>query len=358
MRAGQVVVGVVIVLALLLAACGQAAPAAAPTQAPAAAPKPAAGAKVEYPAMSLKLGQPFNPDHVVAMGMQKFADLLSEQSGGKLKVEVFSSGSLVTGKNELEALTTGIVDFGSVVPVYHPGELPFLNETTLFQLLYSYKSMPTLFQRARPQLEQELAKQKIKLISHYPFTMGFYLQKAIDPKNPDFTGQKMRSPGGATTDIIRQFGGSTVDMPSPDIPVALRTGVVQGLSTSLSSWDTLGIMEDVPYAYYGIYTVGFGSFLGMQEAKYNALTPAVLQLIEKVARESEVWAYDNDQKQEGLVIKKAQNNPKVKPHQLTDEEELAWRTKAKPVIDVFAKRYGDMSGQFVKLAEEINAQVK
>lgn len=350
MRAGRVVVGVVMALALLLAACGQAAPAAPATQAPAAAPKPIAAAKVEYPAMSLKLAHPFNPDHVFAQGMQKFADLLMDKSGGKIKVESFHSGSLVQGKTELDAIEKGVVDFGSVVAVYHAGELPFLDEITIYQFLYNYKSMQVLFKKARPQIEQELAKQKVQLLAAYPFTMGFYFQKAIDPKNPDFSGIKMRSPGGATTYIVRHLGASTVEMPSPDIPVALRTGVMQGLSTSISSWDTLGIMQDVPYAYYGDYTAGV-SFMAMRQDRYASLPPAVQQLINQVADESEAWSYGNDQNQVAGVVKKAESNPKVKLHKLTEDEVTAWRAKLKPVFDDFAKRHGDKGAQFIKLAE-------
>src|SRR3990172_8530319 len=359
MRAGQVVVGVLIVLALLLAACGQAAPAAptpapaAPTKAPAA--QSTAAAKVEYPALSFKLGQPFNPDHVFSQGMQKFADLMMDKSGGKIKVESFHSGSLVQGKTELDAIEKGVVDFGSVVPVYHAGELPFLDEITIYQLLYNYSSMRLLFKKARPQIEQELAKQKVKLLAAYPFTMGFFFKKAIDKMNPDFSGIKMRSPGGATTYIVRHFGASTVEMPSPDIPVALRTGVMQGLSTSMSSWDTLGIMEDVPFAYYGDYTAG-ASFMAMRQDKYASLPPAVQQLIDQAADESETWAYPNDQTQVEAIVKKAQGNPKVQVNKLTQDEVNAWRAKLKPVFDDFAKRHGDKGAKSLKFAEEALAE--
>jgi len=345
-----------IVLAMLLAACGQAAP-AAPTQAPVgAAPKTEGTAKVEYPTMAFKAGTPLQEQHNIGLALAEFARNMSETSGGKATVEIFYNGMLVTGKTELEGISKGVVDFGSIVSAYHAGELPFFDEAALMPLLYNYKSLPVLFPKVKSHLEQELAVHRIRLLAHYPTTVGFFFPKPIDPKNPDFTGLKMRSVGGGMTSMIRQFGGSTVDMPSPEVPVALRTGIIQALGTSYMTWSAIGIMEDVPYAYYSDDFASFTLLLGMSADRYAQLPPVVKQLIDRAALASERWIYENAKRQDLEVMEKAQRNPKIKLHELTPDEVKVWREKMQPVYDDFAKRYADKGAQLVKFAKDALAE--
>lgn len=350
----QTMLAIAIVLGLLLAACGQAAAPAAPTQAPAAAAAKPDAAKVEYPTMSFKAGSPFAQDHIMGIALDRFAKNMSEMSGGKITVEVFHAGSLVTGKNELDVLSKGVVDFSSISSPYHAGSLPYFDEVTLLPFIYNYKTLAAVFQKAKPQFEQELAKYQIRLLAHWPEIIGFFLPKPIDPKKPDFSGLKMRSAGGTMTYMIRHFGASTVDMPSPEVPVALRTGVVQGLGTSLFSWDTLGIMDDAPYAYYTGESLFF-FFFAMHTERYPKLPPAVQQLVDKAALATEQWVYENVQRLEADIVKKAKAKPKVQAHELSADEVQIWRQKMQPVYDDFAKRHGDKAAQFLKLAGEARA---
>ena len=354
MRARLILV-VAIVFGLLLAACGQAAAPAAPTQAPAATGAKPDAAKVEYPTMAFKAGSPFAQDHLMGLAVDRFAKNMSEMSGGKITVEVFHAGSLVTGKNELDVLAKSVVDFASISSPYHTGELPYFDEATLMPFIFNYKSLPALFQKAKPAFEQDLATYQVKLLAHMPELIGFFLPKAIDSKNPSFAGMKLRSAGGTMTNMIRQFGGSTVDMPSPDVPVAIRTGVVQGLGTSIFSWDTLGIMEDAPHAYYTSESIFF-FFFAMNKDRYAKLPPAVQQLVDKASLATEQWVYENVQRLEADIIKKAQSKPKVQLHELSADEVKAWSTKMQPVYDDFVKRHGDKGAQFLKLAAQAMAE--
>ncbi|SPU14473.1 C4-dicarboxylate binding protein [Bacillus subtilis] len=59
----------------------------------------------------------FKFSHVVAentpkgLAANKFADLVNEKSGGKIKIEVFPNGSLYSDIEEIEALQNGDVQF-------------------------------------------------------------------------------------------------------------------------------------------------------------------------------------------------------------------------------------------------------
>lgn len=59
----------------------------------------------------------FTFSHVVAentpkgLAANKFADLVNEKSGGKIKIEVFPNGSLYSDIEEIEALQNGDVQF-------------------------------------------------------------------------------------------------------------------------------------------------------------------------------------------------------------------------------------------------------
>jgi TRAP-type C4-dicarboxylate transport system substrate-binding protein len=306
----------------------------------------------DYPTMTFKAGHPFPASHVIGQAFELFAKRVSELSGGKIKVELFPGSSLVTSKNELDALGKGIVDFGTVSWSYHAGELPYLDNATYFPFLYDFKSLPVLFDRVRPLMEAELNRYKIKLLTYFPVTIIYAFNKPIDPKAPDLTGMKIRTGGGAPPRMIRLLGGSTVDVPPSDLAVAIRSGVVNGLVTSIFSWHLSGVDADAAYMYWTEDSVGFTSDISVNRDRFNKWPPAVQKLVEKAAYEAGKWSYDNLPRLEGDVLVEAAKNPKVKIHKLSPEEVAVWRKKLRPIVDDFMKQHGDKAVEFVKIADE------
>ncbi len=83
----------------------------------------------------LKLYTPTPTDHVYTMGAQRFADLLRDRTGGRIRITVFPSGQLAKGEREaLEGLQQGTIDMyvgstgpvGNFAPAFQVLDVPFL----------------------------------------------------------------------------------------------------------------------------------------------------------------------------------------------------------------------------------------
>ncbi len=125
-----VFIGLVVMLALasVLSACAKTA--APVTTAPTAAPTTAAPQKIILRWVGASL-----PSEVNIAKMKVLVDYIQQQSGGRIVVEVYWAGSLVsTPADVLPALQTGVGDMGSITPNYNPGiflrteilDLPYL----------------------------------------------------------------------------------------------------------------------------------------------------------------------------------------------------------------------------------------
>ena len=125
-----------LILALTLAlgtvACGNSAPAndgAAGVSGNTAVP--AAEGMQETPDMVLRLSEDQSPDFPTTQGCQKFADLVYERTNGRIKIEVYDSGTLGGTTAVAEQLQYGAIDLlrGGAAPL-----APFSPECVLSAL--------------------------------------------------------------------------------------------------------------------------------------------------------------------------------------------------------------------------------
>ena len=88
----------------------------------------------DMPEMTLKFGHPYNETHPLALGAQKFADIVKEKSDGKITVQVFPNSTIGSSRDLVEGIQIGVVDFAlvpttNVASFYSPLDifyLPFL----------------------------------------------------------------------------------------------------------------------------------------------------------------------------------------------------------------------------------------
>ncbi|MEN6441434.1 MAG: TRAP transporter substrate-binding protein [Syntrophobacter sp.] len=83
---------------------------------------------------TFRLGTPTAPDHAYAVGARKFAELVGERTGNKVKIEIYPANQLGNERDMAEGLQLGTVDLvvsstgplGGFVPKMFVVDLPFL----------------------------------------------------------------------------------------------------------------------------------------------------------------------------------------------------------------------------------------
>src|ERR687897_1721039 len=180
---------------------------------------------------TLRWAQQNSLEHPQGQGAKKFAEVVEQKSGGKIKVRVFPSGQLGGDLQNVSALQGGTLD------------LMVLNAGLLVGIVkdFAVLDLPFLFNTAQEADAVVDGPVGTKLFDKLPekgliglgyFELGF--RNVTNSKRPiakleDFQGLKLRvlqSP--LFIDVFKELGANPVPLPFPEVYTALEQKVVDG----------------------------------------------------------------------------------------------------------------------------------
>lgn len=172
--------------------------------------------------------------------MFKFQELVEKYTEGRVKVVLYANASICPITKEITTVLTGGAEaaysIGGILESVDKAEaiwtIPFLFRTAPGDVRHIRRAF------LDPRIEGVLKKRQMKLGLYRlgtPCTVdGFFFGTNTRPIKglADFKGLKMRQPGGMLGMIFyRALGASGIVVPGTEVPVALQTGVVDGLTT-------------------------------------------------------------------------------------------------------------------------------
>lgn len=162
--------------------------------------------------------------------MQPWANKIENDSGGRIKVEIYPFMQL-GGKapNQYDLIRDGAIDGGWIIPGYQPGRFPEVEALELpFMVTKSGElASRTAWKFTEKHLMDDFAD--VKLIAAHMHGPGIVHKKGGSlGRVEDFTGLKLRGPSRAASLLLNKLGAVSVGMPVPAFPDALSKGVVDG----------------------------------------------------------------------------------------------------------------------------------
>lgn len=182
------------------------------------------------------------PTQPQVLAMQKFAEIVEELSGGKIKVEVYHSGQLGDQKTALLAVMRGDLEMTSDAAPSWFADLAAMPEFGVFEAAYVFKDLDHLYRVMTSKMVQELfdkmaAKTGLRVLDiWYLGTRELNLTAKVGPvKRPeDLKGVKLRMPNNKTfLDMGRALGATPTPMGFGEVYLALKTGTVDGQDNPL-----------------------------------------------------------------------------------------------------------------------------
>jgi TRAP-type mannitol/chloroaromatic compound transport system substrate-binding protein len=186
----------------------------------------------DMPALNLKFQAGFPAKDPLFDIAQDFYRILAELSGGRIKVELMQSGTVVGAFDQADAVHKGIIDGSHAVPAFWYGKD---NALSLFG------TGPALGQDANAvlawmqygggqQLYDELYRDVLKLdvvgMMYGPMPtqpLGWFRKEVKSAK--EFNGIKYRTVG-LSIDVFKNMGAAVVALPGGEIVPALERGVI------------------------------------------------------------------------------------------------------------------------------------
>lgn len=162
--------------------------------------------------------------------MEPWKQAVEEQSGGRIKIEIYPFMQL-GGKAPAmyDLIRDGAIDGGWVIPGYQPGRFP---EAEALELPFMVtRSAEESSQAAWKFTEKYLLDDfsDVHIITAHLHGRGvFHLKSPSVTTVEDLKGRKLRGPSRPATMLLKKLGATPVGMPVPAFPESLAKGVIDG----------------------------------------------------------------------------------------------------------------------------------
>ena len=273
-----------------------------------------------------------------SQALLRYADLVNERSGGRIRAKVYMASALGTNRDVTEGLQLGTIEVqmasNSPLAVFVPSmnifELPFLfkNNDHMFAVLDS-----RIGESFAPVLEEK----GIHLLGYFTFGVRHIMTTTTRVKGlEDLKGLKIRTMESPVhLDAFRAFGASPLPMSYNELFVALQTGMIDGAEAANSNYYSKRFFEVAP----NWAQVGWLHLVApvLMSQKFYDKLPADLQKIvddsleELVDYERDLYTQIDEQRMEQL---------KEAGIHITYPDREPFLEAAKPVYEKWAEQVG------------------
>ena len=291
-------------------------------------------------------------DHPHGLGIQRFAELVKQKSGGKIDVKTFGNATLGGDVAVTSALRGGTIDMTVVIPGLLTG---MVKEYTLLDLPFLFSS----YAEADAVLDGPVGKKLLEtlpakdLIGLGYWDHGFRIvtnSKLPITKLEDFSGLKLRVPqSNIFIETFTALGANAVPMPIPELYAALENKAVDGQENPYAAVEAIKFNEVQKYASATLHAYN-PLVVIFSKKTWDRLTPAERKIIQDASNE----AGDYERKVSREANEKSAESLKKKGMQInavSPQEIARMRERIKPVTEKFTKEGGEA------LANEMHAEI-
>jgi tripartite ATP-independent transporter DctP family solute receptor len=280
--------------------------------------------------------------HPIVLGMEKFAEIVEKNSGGKMKVQVFPGGALGSDQANVSALQGGTLEmasmnsgiFASLVKDFAIYDFPFL--------FGNPKEADAVVDGPFGQgLHKKLEEKGLVGLAYYE--LGF--RELTNSKRPinkveDIAGLKLRViPNPINVDWVKALGANPTPLPFPELYAALEQGAVDGQENPVATIKGAKLFEVQKYMTLTNHQYNPQSVV-ISKKFWDSLSAPEKKILQDAANESAGYqrTQSRAQLQSGLEDLKKGG---MQVTELPAAEVAKLRDKMKPVIDKHAASVGD-----------------
>jgi C4-dicarboxylate-binding protein DctP len=264
----------------------------------------AGAVEVQAQTFTMRTSTPLSQYGSVGKGLKRFADLVAEESGGRIKTTVNYAGELGSQRETVEMLRDGSLE---VVTTLATGTASWVPQLGLFEFPYIYKDEAHLV-RVLNALEGEVSR----LLAPHNFiavggqNMGF--RHMMNRRKPivrvaDLKGLKMRGPNPVYVGMFNALGASGMTTDWSEIYTALQTGVIDGLEASPDMLLSMKFHEQAKYLSKTNHIAACVYYM-LRKDWYEGLPKDLQGVVMKAAREAAAYQNKLDVEAQGAALQK------------------------------------------------------
>lgn len=289
----------------------------------------------------LKFASANNKGHPQVMGMEKFAELVKEKSGGKIEVKLFPGGVLGGDVQTVSALQGGVV------------EMTVLNAGILAGNVKQYGAvdLPFLFnsgEEADKVMDGPFGTNLMKLLPDTGLVglayweLGF--RNLTNDRHPvtkleDIKGLKIRTiQSPIPIELFNSLGANAVPLPYTELYTALETGTVDGQENPAANILNAKFYEVQKYMTVTRHQYNPQIVL-ISKKFWDGLNDEEKAVLQSAATEARDYQRKVSREQDAKAIEEIKGNG-MEVSELSPEETQKLRDAVKPMIDKFSADIG------------------
>jgi tripartite ATP-independent transporter DctP family solute receptor len=291
---------------------------------------------------SIKMPIVNNIDHPQGIGAKKFAELVEQKSGGKIKVRVYPGGTLGGEQQVASAMQGGTVEVSMMAPAQLVGNY---KEFLVLDFPFAFANE----QEADRVLDGQVGKKLLELMPSKGLVGLAYMEQGYrsisNSKRPitkleDIQGLKIRTiQNPLYIDVLNTLGANAVPMAFPELYTALETKTVDGQENPYSTVEASKFYEVQKY-FSNTKHIYNPQMLLAGKKFWDTLSPEEKKIFEDAANEMRDYqrkvARDMSEKSREFLIKSGMQINDIPP-----EEIARMREKVKPVVDKYSAQVGE-----------------
>ncbi len=291
--------------------------------------------------LTLRLGHPMAPGNNVTLGYEKFAALVKEKSGGKIKIQIFPNCQLGSDRVTTEAAQAGTLDMSSsstpnlasFFKDYMAIDLPYVTSSKYQQNLYKALDEGELG-KALDKVAEKCGLKTI-MFSEYGYRNFVSATKPLDSVKSLMNLKVRTTDSPVEVAVATELGMNPAPVAWGETYTALQQGTVDAEGNTFSLLNDAKHTEVLKYAMNSEHNYSMHILL-MNLDKWNSLSAEQQKIIMDAAHEATVWERAETVKLEEKAWQ-AFRDRGIKIHMLSDEEKAELYKRTQPVRDQFSK---------------------
>lgn len=299
-----------------------------------------AAAAAEY---TIRYASPYPPNHIFSQADQEYFKKVEEESGGRVAFQPYWAGTLISSREGMDQLASGVADMAFIAPIYSrtgkditkslsgwldPRLTPVQKVELFWKLWDKY-----------PELRNEY--EDVQLIAAHAGD-NMHIQTADRPVRSveDLAGLRLKATG-ESVEVLNRLGAAAVAMPMGEVYVGLQKGILDGTVAPYETLVGFKFAEVIDYytkipmprSAYGSRAMNLDSWNALPEDVQKILTNNAMYWAEQV----DLFAAAQDE--EGLQYGKEQGVEFIEPDQATLDAVIAaqnevWTARAKELDEM------------------------